>query len=189
LFVSLVLVVFVWGVLMLFCIVFSCDDGPGNSIQNITTPPKQNKKIQKIQKTKTGAPLASEARRRLFMADRHRRGRAFTTDHIWTFSIWQQVIDVPGYYLDLVVQHYDIIQHLDGQPLQCMVKDKAGGGYLFHLVYWHKRQMAERARQLELDAAAAAAAAAGKQQQQQQRLDGGGGSGGGGAAAAEDKEG
>lgn len=28
------------------------------------------------------------------------------------------------------MQHYDIIQHLDGQPLQNMIKDKASGGYL-----------------------------------------------------------
>jgi hypothetical protein len=29
-----------------------------------------------------------------------------------------QVIDVSGYFLDLMVQQYDMIQHLDGQPLQ-----------------------------------------------------------------------
>lgn len=39
----------------------------------------------------------------------------------------KQVIDAPGAFLDLVVQHYDVVQHLDGQPLQSMVKDKASG--------------------------------------------------------------
>jgi hypothetical protein len=29
-----------------------------------------------------------------------------------------QVIDYAGYYLDLLVQNYDVIQHMDGQPLQ-----------------------------------------------------------------------
>jgi hypothetical protein len=80
------------------------------------------------------------------MSDKHRRGRAFSTDHVWTFYIWQQVIDVAGYYLDLVVQQYDIIQHLDGQPMQSMVKDKASGQYLFNMLYWNRRQMEETER-------------------------------------------
>lgn len=39
---------------------------------------------------RTGAPLSADARRRHFMADRNRKGRVFTTDHVWTFHIWQQ---------------------------------------------------------------------------------------------------
>lgn len=38
-----------------------------------------------------GNPLNADARRRLFMGDRARRGRAFTPEHVWTFYIWQQV--------------------------------------------------------------------------------------------------
>ena len=43
-----------------------------------------------------------------------------------------------GYYLDLVVQQYDMIQHLDGMPMQSMIKDKASGQYLFNMLYWNK---------------------------------------------------
>ncbi|GBF96590.1 hypothetical protein Rsub_09336 [Raphidocelis subcapitata] len=108
-----------------------------------------------------GNPMASDARRRRFMRDVHRRGRTYTTDHVWTFVIWQQVIDVAGYFLDLIVQQYDMIQHLDGQPLQSMVKDKASGKYLFHLVYWNTKLIAETERIRAAEAAAAAAAGGG----------------------------
>ncbi|KAI8462314.1 MAG: hypothetical protein J3K34DRAFT_194539 [Monoraphidium minutum] len=67
---------------------------------------------------KKGAPMAAEARRKHFMNERHLEGRRYDTNHVWTFYIWQQVIDVAGYFLDLVVQQYDMVQHLDGQPLQ-----------------------------------------------------------------------
>ena len=40
---------------------------------------------------RSGGPMGADARRRHFMADRNRRGRTFTTDHVWTFHIWQQV--------------------------------------------------------------------------------------------------
>jgi hypothetical protein len=46
----------------------------------------------------------------MFMADKWRKGRRFSTEHVWTFHIWQQVIDVAGLYLDLVVQQYDMVQ-------------------------------------------------------------------------------
>jgi hypothetical protein len=101
--------------------------------------------------------MASDTRRRRFMRDCHRRGRTYTTEHVWTFVIWQQVIDVAGYYLDLIVQKYDMIQHLDGQPLQSMVKDKASGKYLFHLVYWNTKLIEETRRMREAEEAAAAA--------------------------------
>lgn len=35
--------------------------------------------------------MAADTRRRHFMGDRHRRGRTFSTEHVWTFYIWQQV--------------------------------------------------------------------------------------------------
>jgi hypothetical protein len=81
------------------------------------------------------------------MADKARRGRTYSTEHVWTFYIWQQVIDVGGYYLDLLVQQYDMIQHLDGQPLQSMLKDKASGKYLFNMLYWNKKQILDTERQ------------------------------------------
>jgi len=100
---------------------------------------------------KSGAPINADTRRRMFMAEKWRKNRSFSTEHVWTFYIWQQVIDVAGYYLDLVLQEYDMIQHLDGQPLQSMVRDKASGKYLFNFLYWNKRQMEAKA----LEAAAA----------------------------------
>ncbi|KAI8463972.1 MAG: hypothetical protein J3K34DRAFT_441942, partial [Monoraphidium minutum] len=111
---------------------------------------------------KKGAPMAAEARRKHFMNERHLEGRRYDTNHVWTFYIWQQVIDVAGYFLDLVVQQYDMVQHLDGQPLQSMVKHKPSGKYLFHMVYWNKKQITETERLsalfAEADAAALAAA-------------------------------
>jgi hypothetical protein len=67
-----------------------------------------------------------------------------------------QVIDVAGYYLDLIVQQYDSIQHLDGQPLQSMIKDKASGQYLFNFLYWNKKLIEETERLRALGAGAAA---------------------------------
>ncbi|KIY98979.1 hypothetical protein MNEG_8986 [Monoraphidium neglectum] len=101
--------------------------------------------------TRSGEPMPSESRRRHFMAERNRRARTFSTEHVWTFCIWQQVIDYAGYYLDLLVQNYDVIQHMDGQPLQAMMKDKASGKYLFNFLYWNKKLLEGTARQRALE--------------------------------------
>lgn len=45
------------------------------------TPPSRN----------TGGPMAADARRKFFMNEKNLAGRAFDTDHVWTFYIWQQV--------------------------------------------------------------------------------------------------
>ncbi|KAI8468383.1 MAG: hypothetical protein J3K34DRAFT_523009 [Monoraphidium minutum] len=105
--------------------------------------------------TRTGEPMGSEARRRHFMMERNRRGRTYSTEHVWTFCIWQQVIDYAGYYLDLLVQDYDCVQHMDGQPLQAMMKDKASGKYLFNFLYWNKKLVEDTLRVKAAEAAAA----------------------------------
>jgi hypothetical protein len=42
----------------------------------------------------------------------------FSTEHVWTFHLWQEYIDYASYMLSLGYSSYDLTQHLDGQPLQ-----------------------------------------------------------------------
>lgn len=106
----------------------------GRGGRSAGAPPARTRSNQPTSPPSTTIPLTTST------TSNHHRITARLRPHT------TQVIDVAGYFLDLVVQQYDVIQHLDGQPLQAMVKDKASGQYLFNLLYWSKRQQEETAR-------------------------------------------
>ncbi|KXZ48705.1 hypothetical protein GPECTOR_26g608 [Gonium pectorale] len=84
-------------------------------------------------------PASSEARRRYFTSPRNRAGLVYDTRRVWTFHFWQQFVDLSTYKLDFSGLSYDLVRHLDGQPLQIMAKDESSGRYLYNVSVWHER--------------------------------------------------
>ena len=56
-------------------------------------------------------------------AAKHRAGRRFSTEHVWTFQLFQHFVDMGKYELNMVYK-FDLTRNLNGQPLQFMVKDR-----------------------------------------------------------------
>ncbi|KAF8065930.1 hypothetical protein HT031_002991 [Scenedesmus sp. PABB004] len=77
------------------------------------------------------------ARRKLFQSAGARARAVFEPGLVWTFHLWQEYIDYAHYLLSLGYSSYDLTQHLDGQPLQVMLKDLATGVHLLNLQVWH----------------------------------------------------
>ena len=53
-----------------------------------------------------------------------RKERQYTLDHVWTFVMYQSQVNMSTYGLDVALK-YDLSRHLDGQPLQFMMKDRS----------------------------------------------------------------
>ena len=68
------------------------------------------------------------ARRKHFQSQGHRSSCLYSTEHVWTFHLWQEYLDYAAYELNLSYSTYDLTQHLDGQPLQVSQVDLGGGG-------------------------------------------------------------
>ena len=71
-------------------------------------------------------------------------------------------------YRPLYRRRYDLTRHLDGQPLQLMMKDRRSGTYLYKLLMWHQALLpaAERhaaAQRAQQRASSARLAAAGRE--------------------------
>ncbi len=47
----------------------------------------------------------------------------YSPDYVWTFEIYQHFVDMAAYELDMI-HRFDLTRHLDGQPLQFMIKDR-----------------------------------------------------------------
>ena len=62
-------------------------------------------------------------RKKLFWDAKRRTGRSFTTEHVWTFTMYQSQVDMSRYELDVALR-FDLARNLDGQPLQFMIKDR-----------------------------------------------------------------
>ena len=56
-------------------------------------------------------------------AAKHRAGRRFGTEHVWTFQLFQHFVNMGKYELDMIYK-FDLTRNLDGQPLQFMMKDR-----------------------------------------------------------------
>jgi len=100
-----------------------------------------------------GAPLAWSKRQKVFR-NAKARNRLFTEDHVWTFTIYQSQVDLASYSLDVGLR-FDLTNHLDGQPLQFMMKDRSRDSYLFNFEAWHEKLLpaAQAAWQASQDAA------------------------------------
>ena len=54
---------------------------------------------------------------------------------VYTFHLFQHLVDLSAYHLDLTVYHFDLAHYLDGQPLQFMMRTRATGAPLAALEY------------------------------------------------------
>jgi hypothetical protein len=62
-------------------------------------------------------------RKKRFWDPKRRAGHSFTREHVWTFQMYQHFVDMGSYELNLMYT-FDLARHLDGQPLQFMLKDR-----------------------------------------------------------------
>jgi len=62
-------------------------------------------------------------RQKVFRDAKMRTDRVFTEQHVWTFTMYQSQVDMARYGLDVGLR-FDLTNHLDGQPLQFMMKDR-----------------------------------------------------------------
>ncbi|KAG2440245.1 hypothetical protein HXX76_004357 [Chlamydomonas incerta] len=83
-------------------------------------------------------PASADARRRHYINPRNRAGLRYDTARVYTFHFYQQWVDLAAYRLDFGYT-YDLVRHLDGQPLQIMAKDVDSGKYLYSINVWNER--------------------------------------------------
>jgi hypothetical protein len=103
-----------------------------------------------------GLPLTPEKRRKWCDCPSNLSGLQFSPDYIYTFHIWQHVVDFSSYKLSLGgFMNLDLTHALNCQPLQLTVKDTHQKEYMFSMLVWHERLLYGEASK----AAAAAAAA------------------------------
>ena len=63
-----------------------------------------------------------------------RKERQYTQDHIWTFVMYQSQVNMSTYGLDVALK-YDLSRHLDGQPLQFMMKDRSASSLIAVILF------------------------------------------------------
>ncbi|PNW84735.1 hypothetical protein CHLRE_03g156550v5 [Chlamydomonas reinhardtii] len=85
-------------------------------------------------------PATADARRRHYINPRNRAELRYDPGHVYTFHCYQQWVDLASYKLDFGYT-YDLVRHLDGQPLQIMAKDVHSGKYLYNINVWNERLM------------------------------------------------
>jgi len=76
-----------------------------------------------------GAPATADKRRRYFDTPSQLAGRTIGSEYVWTFHLYQSLIDFASYKLGLpgVPVHIDLVPICDTQPLQIMSKDNKVG--------------------------------------------------------------
>lgn len=58
---------------------------------------------------------------------------------IYTFHIFQHMVDLSTYELDLSVSRFDLTRYLDGQPLQFMMRTRGSGASIYAFELWHEQ--------------------------------------------------
>jgi Protein of unknown function (DUF1769) len=72
----------------------------------------------------TGKPLCATRRRRWCDTPRNLEGQMLSPEHVYTFHIWQHLIDFSSYKLSVGgFVNVDLAAALNGQPLQLTVQD------------------------------------------------------------------
>lgn len=69
--------------------------------------------------------MSGPSRKQHFTSGARRQGKSFDTSHVWTFTMYQHFVDMSTYELNMV-RRFDLAGHLDGQPLQFMMKHRWG---------------------------------------------------------------
>lgn len=88
----------------------------------------------------TGAPLSPEKRRKWCDVPKNLQGLKFSPDYVYTFYIWQHIVDFSTYKLSMGgFVNLDLSHTLNCQPLQITCKDTHADEYMFSMLVWHER--------------------------------------------------
>ncbi|KAF6248268.1 hypothetical protein COO60DRAFT_1707179 [Scenedesmus sp. NREL 46B-D3] len=93
----------------------------------------------------SGKALPGSRRRALFGGKAARQGRCFDTEHVWTFQVYDAVCDYASFRLPIPFFKVDLVQVLDGQPMQLLLKDTSSGLNMLKLEVWHRRMLEHKA--------------------------------------------
>eukprot|EP00878_Enallax_costatus_P000528 GHUV01000623.1.p1 GENE.GHUV01000623.1~~GHUV01000623.1.p1 ORF type:complete len:349 (+),score=116.38 GHUV01000623.1:263-1309(+) len=89
---------------------------------------------------KKGNPVSSDKRRKWCDVPKNLAGKQFTPDHVYTFHIWQHLIDFSTYKANLGgLLNLDLTTFLNCQPLQLTCKDTSTDEYMFSMLVWHEK--------------------------------------------------
>lgn len=58
---------------------------------------------------------------------------------MYTFHIFQHLVNLSTYELDLSVYRFDLTHYLDGQPLQFMMRPRNSQYPIFSFELWHEK--------------------------------------------------
>lgn len=58
---------------------------------------------------------------------------------VYTFHLFQHMVDLSTCELDLAVSRFDLTRYLDGQPLQFMMRTRDSGATIFAFEIWHEQ--------------------------------------------------
>eukprot|EP00775_Hariotina_reticulata_P003271 gene3271-3548_t len=84
---------------------------------------------------KDGAPMSADKRRKWCDNPKNLEGKMFDTNNIYTFHIWQHLIDFSSYKLSVGNWvNIDLAAALNGQPLQLTCKDTKSDEYAFSML-------------------------------------------------------
>ena len=68
------------------------------------------------------------------------QGLKFSPDYVYTFHIWQHIVDFSTYKLSMGgFVNLDLSHALNCQPLQITCKDTHADEYMFSMLVWHDR--------------------------------------------------
>jgi len=66
--------------------------------------------------------------------------RSFETDSVYTFDFYQHILVPSDYSINMSVAKVSLAKILDGQPLQCMARERGGRGRsLWNFQLWHEK--------------------------------------------------
>lgn len=89
---------------------------------------------------KKGEPLPADRRRKWCDTPKNLAGKQFSPDYVYTFHIWQHLIDFSTYSLSVGgFVNLDLTHALNCQPLQLTCKDTHSDEYMFSMLVWHER--------------------------------------------------
>jgi len=84
-----------------------------------------------------GYPISAICRRRIMNQPSLISDLRTDTDHIWTFRFWQHVLDLSTFQLNMTIKRFNLLYHLDGQPLAIMARH-LDGRFLWNFEIWHR---------------------------------------------------
>eukprot|EP00775_Hariotina_reticulata_P003808 gene3808-4065_t len=89
---------------------------------------------------KNNQPLTAAKRRKWCDQPKNLEGLMLDTENVYTFHIWQHLIDFSTYKLSVGNWcNIDLAAALNGQPLQLTVYDTAAKEHLVSMLVWHER--------------------------------------------------